>query len=1295
MALVVGLISCLVAGRAGGLNVASAHQTTLGSNCGDAPCDTRDPNVLDNNMRTIALGSAAQLQLLQPTKVNGEGGSTNDASPAEGISAATDDLQNGQYILKKPVGDHRQYQYFTLENGMEVVNINDRNTKTAAFAVAVTAGLYYDPPEHLGLAHLTEHSLFLGTESYPDTSGFDEFLAKNGGSSNAYTAEEVTVYYANLNAAGFEEGLDRFADFFRAPLLNETSIYPEVSAVVSEHSKNVQSPAWYCERVMLSTANPANPIQAFHTGDESTLQNLGATNISVEINTYFKNNYCPPRFKLVTFGSDSVYTQLRQANKSFGSIPKKGKNGVCSPTKQEFKLPEAFPKENLNKWLLVQGSTWASTLWMLFPLEDLSKWTKSHPMNYAEYMVGFAGKNSLSLVLRDQLDLATGISLSAEDSSAGTMVWITVELSPKGAQKPQAVMDVIFTYLQHAKKGCTPEALTSLAKSARLVWDWPNPEEASKAASSLAEGMTRLAPEELLAADDLMEEPNQTRVMQVLEKLRPEHMNVGLVRPDAEKVLKEDKFAKVETLPHYGVKYNVSVLDDWSSTWKNWGATENDTNMTQAYTKLAERLRGVHNMTFNGTIAMQLPPSIDGIPENMSLCHAQADQDDGQLSHLWGAQPQSLLGTKSNELWFRKGWMSPQPFVEASTTLRTRSLKINETVSANDIVLLQVGMHLLADELNQRLADVGYKGFYFSVSQTHMGVYVWLSGFTPNLLNMTDRMLKEMNSALDEVDHASLNRVVSGLRTDFTDNSGEAIKTAMMDQKVLLTPRMHSKSELVKAITNGTDITWAKAKKAVEDARHGPFYATSLVMGNYAEDDAKTLHKRLLDGLGAETNVTADQIEKVTPVVMPARPVELRKANPRDGDKNHVTIVTILAGVATVENRVLLGLVGQIYSQVVFAELRTKMELGYVVGGSVSEMSTVLAIDCYVQGSKKLPDEVEAACEHVWGVTVPEEVKNLDDKTFASHREAFKSSLLEGPLTTNQELTHFEDPILLGGCLDLRSSMIAFLDTVKSKDQLLEAWNNVILPGGDNATARKKVVVKYFGGGMAIPAAPTDNETETLFKNAGVNGSALERVKKEHKAVQVVNEANSDIRAGIAKEGGYFPAELHCSWPASSNKTQADPSPAPAPAGDADDSFNVLVHGELAPHGAATAAAGHGMKALMRSEMGLKTISLHRGGDSEPEAGQAHRKDTPSALSGASHRRRLMARRVSLQPRPSRPVAHFEDVFGERSASQRNLPGLHTHGRERLRRLPWDSKVDFELAGLSAATAHSPSAHFH
>jgi hypothetical protein len=430
--------------------------------------------------------------------------------------------------------------------------------------------------------------------------------------------------------------------------------------------------------------------------------------------------------------------------------------------------------------------------------------------------------------------------------------------------------------------------------------------------------------------------------------------------------------------------------------------------------------------------------------------------------------------------------------------------------------------------------------------------------------------------------------------------------------------------------------------------------------------------------------VTVDEIEKVTPVVMPAGPVEIRKTNPREGDQNHVTIVTILVGTADVQNRVLLGLVGGIYSQVVFAELRTSMELGYVVGGSVSEMSTVMTIDCYVQGSKKLPDDVEADCERVMAVSVPDEVKNLDDATFSAHKDSFKSSLLEGPLTTNQELMHFEDPILLGGCLDLRSSMLAFLETV-SKEQLLEAWNNAISPkNGTDMAVRKKVVVKYFNDGMAVPKTPTPAETTAIYSKAGLNGSALERATAERNLTRVVNEANSTVRESLAADGGYFPAELKCSWKPPADEAKKE-----------ENDFKVLTQDKKAsttqPPASLATVSAHGMK-FVRSE---KPISKHHAGEDTTAAVETEAHSTGSHVEAAAQRispsHRHVARRAHLHPQPSMPVPSLDTFRGRSAKEQDHLPGLPGRGG-RSSRPPWARKLlDFESSILPSA----PPSHFH
>ena len=127
-------------------------------------------------------------------------------------------------------------------------------TKKAAAAMAVSAGSLADPPTLPGLAHYLEHMLFMGSTKFPDENDYDAFLSKHGGSSNAYTDMEETVFYFDAVPAALLPALDRFAQFFTCPLVKADALEREVGAVDNEFSGVLQS-----DGCRLATPLPALP----------------------------------------------------------------------------------------------------------------------------------------------------------------------------------------------------------------------------------------------------------------------------------------------------------------------------------------------------------------------------------------------------------------------------------------------------------------------------------------------------------------------------------------------------------------------------------------------------------------------------------------------------------------------------------------------------------------------------------------------------------------------------------------------------------------------------------------------------------------------------------------------------------------------------------------------------------------------------------------------------------------------------------------------------------------------------
>ena len=103
--------------------------------------------------------------------------------------------------------DDRQYRQVTLPNQMSCLLVSDPATEKSSACCDVNVGSMSDPEEMPGLAHFLEHMLFLGTERYPVENEYSSFLNSHGGFSNAYTSQENTVYYFDVQKDHLEVGI--------------------------------------------------------------------------------------------------------------------------------------------------------------------------------------------------------------------------------------------------------------------------------------------------------------------------------------------------------------------------------------------------------------------------------------------------------------------------------------------------------------------------------------------------------------------------------------------------------------------------------------------------------------------------------------------------------------------------------------------------------------------------------------------------------------------------------------------------------------------------------------------------------------------------------------------------------------------------------------------------------------------------------------------------------------------------------------------------------------------------------
>ena len=86
---------------------------------------------------------------------------------------------------------------YMLENGMEVVVIEDHRAPIVTHMVWYRVGAADEPVGKSGIAHFLEHLMFKGTAAVPDGQ-FSPIVEANGGDDNAFTSQDYTAYYQQV-----------------------------------------------------------------------------------------------------------------------------------------------------------------------------------------------------------------------------------------------------------------------------------------------------------------------------------------------------------------------------------------------------------------------------------------------------------------------------------------------------------------------------------------------------------------------------------------------------------------------------------------------------------------------------------------------------------------------------------------------------------------------------------------------------------------------------------------------------------------------------------------------------------------------------------------------------------------------------------------------------------------------------------------------------------------------------------------------------------------------------------------
>jgi insulysin len=207
-------------------------------------------------------------------------------------------------ILNKSRSDHREYKHFKLSNDLEVILINDLDADKAAASLDVNVGSVAELTNYpAGTAHFLEHMLFMGSEKFPNETDYKNFITNAGGKANAYTSNTDTNYHFDVKSDALEGALDRFSQFFIAPLMKEDAVEREMKAVDSEYTMSLQNDMWRNDALFNYLSHPDSNQHRFRCGNIDTLK---VDKIVENLKDFHKEFYSANIMKLVVSSKHSL-----------------------------------------------------------------------------------------------------------------------------------------------------------------------------------------------------------------------------------------------------------------------------------------------------------------------------------------------------------------------------------------------------------------------------------------------------------------------------------------------------------------------------------------------------------------------------------------------------------------------------------------------------------------------------------------------------------------------------------------------------------------------------------------------------------------------------------------------------------------------------------------------------------------------------------------------------------------------------------------------------------------------------
>jgi zinc protease len=207
---------------------------------------------------------------------------------------------------------------FMLDNGMQVVVVEDHRAPVVQHMLWYRAGSADEPKGSSGVAHFLEHLLFKATDKL-EAGEFSSVVAANGGRDNAFTSYDYTAYFQRVAADRLELMMTMEADRMKNIRLTPENIATERDVIIEERNQRTENSPQALFGEQLSAAQYLNhrygtPIIGWmHEMEELDLD---------DALSFYELYYSPNNTILVVSGDVTPDEVRSLAEKHYGPIPR-------------------------------------------------------------------------------------------------------------------------------------------------------------------------------------------------------------------------------------------------------------------------------------------------------------------------------------------------------------------------------------------------------------------------------------------------------------------------------------------------------------------------------------------------------------------------------------------------------------------------------------------------------------------------------------------------------------------------------------------------------------------------------------------------------------------------------------------------------------------------------------------------------------------------------------------------------------------------------------------------------------